>query len=381
LLDTVKLTEDERNALLDIIDSAKRGATLVRQLSLLRRSPLPHLDLVDVSAVARETVSLLSDTMQKKHVLSIDCTKEELMVKGTSDQIRQVIINLCLNSRDAMPAGGKIDIRVSRLHKGASESTGTPDSTKEFAMVSVADTGEGIPASLQARIFDAFFTTRGLANRSGLGLTVAAAIIRDHGGVIKIDSDPGGGTTARILIPLSSGRASDDTGEQTRRKRYRSLHPEDMNSLPAHTENGRALATILVVDDEEAQLRTASRILQHAGYEVIASQSLESAYDALNPARTTHKHAAGTPHRIDLIILDLVFPGHSMEDLLPHFKSISGRVPIIIVSGTTDRQGATKLFNMGASTIISKPYEKKHLLRAIAIALNEGRQNSDIPEG
>jgi two-component system cell cycle sensor histidine kinase/response regulator CckA len=363
LLETVRLKEDEREALLEIVEAARKGAQLVKQLAQLKRSPFSGTAAFDVAAVVKETAQLLMDTCEKTHTFSTQISDSgRLWAEGNPDQVRQSLINLCLNARDSMPNGGTIELSTYAASTATDPKLYAACKRSPFIVISVSDTGSGIDPSIKERIFDPFFTTRGLANHSGLGLTIAYALIRDLGGFINIRSDIDKGTDASIYLPACPPETAEHTSSS--RKIYASILPEQT----ADKESADNLGTILVIDDEIAQLKTASRLLEHAGYKVITSQSPSAAVELLQSFKSQAMPGTSRSSLIDLII-----PGESGEILLPKLKAVTGRIPVVVASGSTDRLKATRLFNLGVHSIISKPYEKATMLRTVQVAITDSR--------
>lgn len=374
LLETMQLNDDEREALQDIVASAKKGAQLVKQLGQLKRTPFAGRSVFSLGWLVKETLSLLRETVDKTYTFSFEDNDSELMIEGNVDQVRQALINLCLNSKDAMPDGGPISLKLEQSSRLNDPRLHIAHRQRSYAVISVSDAGEGIPLAVQNKIFDAFFTTRGLASHSGLGLTIAYSLIRDHDGFINIESQPGRGTRALIYLPVTDAK-----------KPMRPEHsennpgtPEKNDSRTAGEKRDRVMGTILLVDDETVQLRTATRILEHAGYEVVPARSPSSAFELLKSNTSSSIPRGNKTPRIDLIILDLVFPGESGERFLPEIRTAAGNIPVIVVSGSTDRTRATRLFSLGVTSVITKPYDGTSLLRTVSVALGSAPAKGSI---
>ncbi len=321
--------ERVRKELGEVLKASERAKGLVNQiLAFSRKSETRYLP-VDLGAVAGESLkmlqSILPSTIEIRRHLPGSC-----MVMADSTQIHQVIMNLCSNAADAMKkTGGVIEVSLDKVlvEEGAAE-PGQELSPGSYAKLSVKDTGHGIPPEIMARIYDPYFTTKGVGRGTGLGLAVVHGIVKSHGGSIVCSSSPGEGTTFDMYLP---GIVS---GEDR-------IEPEEAVHHPAGT--GR----VLFVDDESALASLAENMLGMLGYEVIAKTSSMEALALFSE----------NPARFDLVITDLTMPGMTGDRLAAELTRIRLDIPVIICTGYSDHFTADDARNLGISEYLQKPLD------------------------
>lgn len=315
---------------LELLDEAARAALRARELTgqLLafgRRQPLRQRQ-VNVPELLRNTARLLQRLLPETVNVELSIPNEDVNVLGDASQLEQVLINLCVNARDAMPEGGTLNIACCALP--ARSTTGSD------LAITVTDTGVGIPDELQARVFDPFFTTK--ISGTGLGLSTAYGIVTQHGGTLSLSSDGSTGTTFTIRLPV-------DLKE---------------TPVPAHAPrptpargNGE---TILIAEDERPVRTILARILRRAGYAVLEARDGQQAVDAFRENQT----------RISLIILDAVMPNKSGGDALTEIRKLRPDIPAVMSSGYSDILASNKDLAPGTA-FLAKPYEPDDLLRTV----------------
>jgi signal transduction histidine kinase/ActR/RegA family two-component response regulator len=312
-----------------ITQAAQRAAGLTRQLLALARLGQHRRERVDVHAMVEEAVGLLGRTLDKSIRLETRLGAPEHDVLGEPGQLQQVIVNLAVNARDAMPEGGVLTIETAaETFDAQSAPPGLPPGP--YLTLAVTDTGVGIPAAIQERIFEPFFTTKSEGQGSGLGLATVFGIAKGHGGTVRVYSEPGKGARFLVHLPLLQGR--------------------EVGAAP------RGAGVVLVVDDEELVRRTASRILASLGYEPVQVPGGQEALDWL--ARQAAPPVA--------VILDLAMPG---MDGRTCFRELHARHPglrVIVSSGFSKNDRAEELLAEGAAGFVQKPYRTAELARALA---------------
>lgn len=329
--------DPEHAELQRIVGSARRGAELVNSLLAFSRKSDMHLGPVNLNYEVRQIKKLLDRTLPKMIEIELDLSNGLPTVQADSAQIKQVLMNLALNSRDAMPEGGKFTIQTANLdQRPPSVPTGAQS---DYVQLIVSDTGIGMDADTLDRIFDPFYTTQGLACKRGLGLAVVHGIIEQHGGYIKCDSLPGQGTTFTICLPVAKAQKPDIVSPETE---------------PA---GGRE--TILFVDDEEYIRDLANRFLTRSGYRVITEEDCQKAVALYEKEQ----------ENISLVILDLMMPKIGGRSCLDALLKIQPNVRVLIASGYSDSDKRDELIQAGAKGFVGKPFEMAHLLKAVRDAL------------
>jgi PAS domain S-box-containing protein len=336
-----KLAEYVNNA----ITATDRGASLTQKLLAFSRRQALNSETVKVS-------NLFSGIqMLAKQVVGVDIemvfrAPEDLWYCFTdANQLESAILNLIINSRDAMPAGGQLTIEVTNVTLDASVRGITPDPTPgRYVMITVSDTGIGIPEEAMNHVFEPFFTTKELGKGSGLGLSMVYGFIRQTNGFISIDSQAGVGTNICLYLP------------------YTDAPVPVVHKHAAGMESQReASATILVVEDDEDVLKVVRDLIEDMGYQVI---SATNAYQAL------HIIEQDQDRRINLIFSDVVMPGGmSGLDLARELRNKRSEVPVLLTSGYIS-QSMDYNDNLAAEfQLLRKPYHRKDLSAAIQEAL------------
>jgi signal transduction histidine kinase/CheY-like chemotaxis protein len=321
-----------------------------RLLEISRR--VEHAEsLVDLSALAQEVVQLCRRTFGG--VVELQAAIEPgLKVMGDWPQLHQVLMNLCINARDAMASGGTLTIRAWRAVVTEEAATSLPPGRQVVALT-VADEGEGMSEQVLARIFEPFFSTKKEQGGTGLGLATVFNVVKCHGGEIDVTSAPGEGTTFRLLLPMA-----DPARTEARTIHHRSSPastPERMDDPGVVDGEGRC---VLVVDDDEAVLASTGRMLRSRGYHVLAASS--------GPEAVKLHEQRGS--EIDCIILDLVMPTLSGQETLRILRTLDADVRVILTSGKVDRDEVAQLLPSVAG-FVAKPHEPEALLALLARAL------------
>jgi CheY-like chemotaxis protein len=316
----------------DLERAGEHCARLTRSLlAFSRHSPQP-VRLIRLDKLFQEVKELLGPLVPASIDFAMEMPEPELHIVADPIQLQQVIINLVVNARDAMPEGGELEITTSEHHIDAS---GARDLGLELAgdyiEIAVRDGGVGMDESIQARIFDPFFTTKDQGKGTGLGLAMIYGIVREAGGVVNVQSEPGTGTTFRIVIPKAIPQARD-------------IIALDSGEVPKGDE------TILVVEDEAPVRRIVIRILEQKGYRVLEAKDGISALDVCS-------NHSGT---IDALITDVVMPRLGGLPLAKQLLETSPNLKILFHSGYS-----ADSIDLPGSRFIQKPFAEDDLLQVV----------------
>jgi two-component system cell cycle sensor histidine kinase/response regulator CckA len=320
---------DTKNNLEQIARATDRAAQLTRQLLAFSRQQVLDPRVIDPVEVVRDMVGMLQRLVGEDVTVKTDLPAVGL-INADRAQLEQVIVNLAVNARDAMPSGGT-------LHIGTRREAHEPPPDR--VVIAVRDTGTGMTPEVQARAFEPFFTTKERGRGTGLGLSTAYGIVRQSGGDMRIRSAPGEGTTLEIHLPRVDG----------------DLEPAP--SVRAERPVAGGTATLLLVEDELLVRQTARMVLEDAGYRVLEASDV---FDALRIARDP-------AHRVDLMLSDVVMPGMSGPRLAELVREVRPELRVLLMSGYTGdepvRHGATGV------ELLHKPFSPDELLLAVRNAL------------
>ncbi len=345
LSDTVADPEG-REMLGTVQDCAQRGADLVKQLlTFARGAPTARVPL-PVRHHLREISRMIRETFPRNIRLQTEVRQELWHVLADATQIHQALMNLCVNARDAMPAGGVLTLAAANVNLDAAFAEVTPHAAVgPYVCMSVTDTGSGIPPENLDRIFDPFFTTKETGKGTGLGLATVLGIVRGHGGFVRVKSRLGQGTMFELYLP-----ASVET-EPVRPSRRPEAPPAAKGEL------------ILVVDDEAAVRSVVRRTLERHGYRVVLAAEGSEAL-ALWKERASEIRA---------VITDLMMPGVEGPALIRALRRSAPQVPILGMTGLAERTGVQGLDSLDLPALLTKPFVGTELLTKLQ-ELITGRQ-------
>ncbi|HJU43734.1 MAG TPA: response regulator [Vicinamibacterales bacterium] len=329
--------EAERAAILDTIEaSARRGAAMVRQVLTFARGVDGERTAVDVPALLEGVRQFANDTFMKSIAVSTTTEPDVPAVVGDVTQLQQVLMNLCVNARDAMPDGGTLTLSARHATIDAREAARDLVRAGTYTAIRVADTGSGIAPGIVDRIFEPFFTSKPTGKGTGLGLSTSQAIVKSHGGFIRVETELGKGTAFTVYLPAQAA-------------------PAAHQAVAAAEEIRRGTGElVLVVDDEEPLLRVTSLVLESSGYRVLRAGNGVEALSLFD------KHRAA----INLVITDMTMPVMDGATLIRSIRSIDADVPIIAVSGLDPRAAQIE----GVSQFLPKPLTAQTLLTAVSQA-------------
>jgi PAS domain S-box-containing protein len=335
-----KFTDEESQHMLAILQiNAERAGEMIRQVLEFARGIQGERIELQPTHVMKEVASILESTLPKSIDVGVSISGDLLPVVGDANQLHQVLMNLCINARDAMPEGGSLTIGAENTYIDENYARMQLEAKPgQYVVISVADTGVGIPADVLGRIFEPFFTTKELGKGTGLGLPSIRAIVKGHDGFINVYSEVGKGTEFRIYIPAAT------TPEAKSVEGGQPAVPVGHGEL------------ILVVDDELPILEVARKTLEENGYKVlIASDGAEGL-------------AQYAEHRkeVDAILIDMVMPYLDGAATIRALRKLNPDVKIIASSGLAANDKLFEDADVGVRTFLSKPYSAEKLLRALS---------------
>jgi PAS domain S-box-containing protein len=338
LLQKQRPDEETRRMLSVMEENTHRGADLVKQVLLFSRGRDPEKEPLAVGRLVREVERILRQTFPKTIRLAALVPGDLWPVLGNATQLHQVLLNLCVNARDAMPRGGELTLAADNIELGADEARQIPNGAPgRFVLLIVSDTGSGIAPEILPRIFEPFFTTKPAGQGTGLGLSTLARIVSQHGGFVAVKSEPGRGTTFEIYLP----RAALAPGAVAKR----------IFSAELPRGNGE---WILVADDEQAIREMVSFGLTSQGYRVIAAANGADAITALERQ----------VREIRLILLDTDMPVLNGKAAIPFLRALAPATPIVLMSGQVAAAS-----NADAFAQLVKPFQLDELLRRVTALL------------
>jgi two-component system, cell cycle sensor histidine kinase and response regulator CckA len=330
---------------MQIKQNANRAANLVRQLLAFSRQQSLQPRILSITDVLAELSHLLRRLIGENIELKVVHGRDLGRVKVDQGQLEQVIINLAVNARDAMPAGGTLTIRTANVRFEAPERRGhemiAPGAYVEIA---VCDTGVGIPKENLERIFEPFFSTKEVGSGTGLGLSTVYGIVKQTGGFIFVESAPGEGASFVILLPLLEGAAAQEEDDSGAAVRAEGGEPHVARDLTG-------AGTVLLVEDEDPVRLFSARALRNKGYRVVEAPSGEAALEIIT---------AGT-ERIDLLVSDVVMPRMDGPSLIAAVRRLHPAMKVIFISGYAEDAFRSRLGHDRDIHFLPKPFSLKQL--------------------
>ena len=347
--------------ILDMVEaSAARGADMVRHLLTFAKGVEGERVAVSPARLVGEVARIVQSTFPKNLQLVTRVPEQTPALLGDATQLHQVLLNLCVNARDAMPGGGRLAIEAAVVEVDAAfmGTLNAPEAKLgRYVRLRVIDSGTGIPPEIIDRIFDPFFTTKAPDRGSGLGLSNCLGIVRAHGGFFHVYSHPGRGTTIAAYLPIA---AADAVSGAT----------SDL-FVPGRAEPRGQGEQILFVDDEEPVRAIARRVLAALGYTpMTATDGTDALIQAAQSRQTLHA-----------VITDLHMPHMEGEALVRALRRMSPELPIIAASGRIDEVVGERLRQLGVKIILPKPFTQEQLARAIAALRQEPPARTRPPFG
>ena len=344
LLANHRPTDPAFQDIMNIKQNANRAAGLVRQLLAFSRQQTLRPQVLGLGDVLGDLSILLGRLLGEKVTLNVEPGRELWLVKADLHQLEQVIVNLAVNARDAMPDGGKLTIRTANVSERESKGFAYPGMQPgEYVLCEVTDNGTGMPPDVLEKIFEPFFSTKEVGKGTGLGLSTVYGIVKQTGGFIYPESEIGAGTTFRIFLPRHIEEQADDAAEA---------------SAAAEGEASQDLTgsgTILLVEDEEAVRSFAARALASRGYDVIEASTGAEALDVLGEFEG----------EVDLVVSDVVMPEMDGPTLLRELRKTRPDLKIIFVSGYAEDAFKKNLEQNERFVFLPKPFSLKQLAEAV----------------
>ena len=325
--------------------ATERGASLTRQLLMFSRKQVMEPKATDLKEVVANMSKMLQRLLGETIALECHSPPQLPAIRGDTGMMEQVLMNLAVNARDAMPKGGQLLISTEAVRIDEKYTRRHPDAqTGDFVCLQVKDSGTGMDAATMKHIFEPFFTTKAVGKGTGLGLATVYGIVKQHAGWIEVASQPGKGTSFRIFLPVDTRPAEDQTEILT----------------PSATFHGNG-ETIMVVEDEPVLRDLAQLILQDCGYRVLQAAS---GVDALT---VWQKHQGA----VDLLLTDVVMPdGLSGKDLAESLIGYKPALKVIFTSGYNVDDLGTEFVQKGRSHFLQKPYSRFTVAKAVKDCLN-----------
>lgn len=335
--------EDDRNSAVGIIEeSARRGANIVKQVLTFARGVEGERVLIKPSHLIEEMIDIARRTFPKSIDIISRYPEDIWSLEADPTQLHQVLLNLSVNARDAMPDGGSLIIEAQNCELDESESLPAEASPGDYVVVNVTDTGHGMSRETIEKIFDPFFTTKELGKGTGLGLSTTVGIVKSHGGFLTVHSEPGNGTTFKIFLP---GRKDHERTEKASQTPVQML-----------TGNGE---TVLMVDDEETILRVTQMILEEQNYQVIGARDGQEALEMFTEQKDS----------IHAVLTDLMLPHMDGIDLIREIRKVKPDTIVIASTGQGEEARDGELQGLGVSHLLTKPYDSRKLLTTLQDAM------------
>lgn len=334
--------------LIEMERNIRRSSDLVKQVLTFARGTSGDRSKVCLGDLVQDLRLLVGSTFPKDIEFVVEGLEDIPDIVGDATQIHQVLVNMCVNARDAMHEGGQLLLRFSLRSVDRLYVAGNPEAREgEYVRIDVCDAGEGMSRSVKARVFEPFYTTKPFGEGTGLGLSTAIGIVRSHDGFITVYSEPGKGSEFQIYLPLFVGSDELPSGEGS--------------NSPVETVVRGSGQCILVVDDEAGIRKTTAMTLKEFGYAVFtAADGIEAL--ALYAQKISS---------IDLLLTDLMMPNMDGPTLIAAIKRINPKLPIVAASGLEVNGRYLKATQLGIRHFVSKPCSTQELLQIVAKALGQ----------
>jgi CheY-like chemotaxis protein len=343
ILEEESSTPQTRQILKTIADCAQRGGDMVRQVLSFARGMNGQRIEVQLKHLLKELESLLKDTFPKDIKLLFSVPNDIWTLLGDPTQVHQILLNLCVNARDAMPGGGNLIVDAQNCTLDEQYTAMNIEAAAgRYVCISVTDSGAGIPQEIIHKIFEPFFTTKEPKKGTGLGLSTVAAIVKSHKGLLDVHSEPGKATTFKVYLPAM------EDGSAAKQKRQ----------IVKHRGNGE---TILVVDDETSILNVTRQTLEAFGYRVLTAQDGAEAVAVY----------AEKKNEIAVVLTDVIMPIMDGTSLIRVLMRINPSIKIVRASGYCSDASADGFLQAGGKHLLTKPYTAETLLKTMREILEE----------
>ncbi|HYD51802.1 MAG TPA: ATP-binding protein, partial [Gemmatimonadaceae bacterium] len=339
-LSDLDANEDLKVELAEVERSAERASSLTRQLLAFSRKQILQPRLLSLNDVMRDLGRMLRRTVGEDVTLTIEPDPELGWVRADPGQIEQVLLNLVVNARDAMPTGGTLRLATRNVDAGEAQQAHAEAESIAYIALEVQDTGCGMSAAVREQIFEPFFTTKAKGKGTGLGLSTVYGIVKQSGGFVRVESEPGVGSTFTVFLP-----------------RVLAAPAERSSVDPSPCVEGSA--TVLLVEDEDALRRLAARVLTRRGYRVLVANGGDEALAI----------AAAHDGAIDLLLTDVVMPGMSGRELAERLATLRPETKLMYMSGYTEDAIVRHGVSGHETAFLQKPFTPDALLRGVQAVL------------
>lgn len=339
-----KAPDPESQQLLNTMESSvQRGAKIIKQVLAFGRGIRGDRVPIELDKLLREIEQIIHETFPKSVEFEVHSAAALWKIKGDVTQLHQVLLNLCVNARDAMPTGGKLTIRIDNQELDRVSAKQYLDANPgPYVVIQVQDTGTGIPKKIMDRIFEPFFTTKEVNKGTGLGLSTCLGIIKSHGGFITCQSEPGKGSTFKVHLPATVVSGA-------------SQGPVSIQFQPARGNN----ELVLVVDDEKPIRDVAQKTLERCGYRVLTATNGVDAISIYEQKKAD----------IAAVVMDMAMPVMDGPTAITVLKAINPRIKIIGASGLDTRHDSARDVDGGCRRFLAKPYSAETLLQTLDAVL------------
>jgi hypothetical protein len=330
-----------------IEEATLRGAAIAKQLLQFSRAEAAKLAPVSLSQTVLEAKKFLEHSFPKTIIIDVRIAVQHGLVMADAGQIHQMILNLCINARDAIlertdrPSGGRIIISLEPASGQFMEEKYGWKSAEHYVLLSISDDGKGIPDNIRRRIYDPFFTTKGIGKGTGLGLSIVHGIVKVHNAIIDVETKEGVGTTFLVYLPAISHHVVMDVYHET-------------------VQVGGNGETILIIEDEPSLRDLLKEFLVRAGYNIV------EAGDGEEGIAKYKEHATA----IDLVLSDIGLPKLGGEQTFKAIRNISQHAKVVFCTGFIEEEAKAILLKAGAMDILHKPYKVSEVLRTVREALD-----------
>jgi signal transduction histidine kinase/CheY-like chemotaxis protein len=332
----------EMAGLKEIIMASERAAGLTGQLLAFSRRDAASAGPVELNTVISDTMKLLRRMMGDRITVDLELAPDLPAIVGDQQQIAQIVMNLAVNARDAMPNGGELTISTHQFAAVGSLSRRFSIPGVEWCQViQVTDTGQGMDAETREHIFEPFFTTKGVGQGTGLGLSIVFSAVRRHGGFIDVASEVNAGTTFSVFLPV------------------RSAAEEKTEKEPAGTRIQRGHETILVVEDDDSVRAMICEVLESQGYRILTAANGREAINTLDQ----------TPEDVALVMTDVVMPEMDGREMWESLNARGCSIPFVVMSGFPQGKDSGE-FMKGAAAYIQKPFGPRDIARVVRLTLD-----------
>lgn len=332
----------------------ERATALISRLLAFSRKTDIKLAPVNLNHEIQLAVNLVKRTIPRMINIELNLDESLKTILADSSQMEQIIINLLSNSKDALPEGGKIEIKTKNISRAGIYPLLPEPEEGEYVLLQIQDNGSGMDEKTLKHIFDPFFTTKETGKGTGLGLAAVYGIVQEHKGYIFCQSRVGQGTTFKIFLPAHS-----ESGPA--QQEIQDLSPKQISSRPG--DKDAAQPTILIIDDEESIREITADILESKNYNTLCARTGEQGLELLKSNKT-----------IDLVLMDLNMPGMGGKKTLEKIKEIFPDLKVIVISGYSDHRIAQNPQEFGAIDFLKKPFKLNELITCVELQLKKSKQ-------